>query len=161
MAKYWKLLGALLVVGVVGGLLIYGGVDAAKPQPEPEIGATLFTLLNEVNVPMGVPLGTPIVSDFVDVSGFSTFRVFTRTTSQSDIDRSITFIVTESLDGAVEARFGATGGLGHRVFVPDVPPPFDMAHNIPSHPRRYLGVKVTANNSGEAHTFSVFLYAVP
>jgi len=156
MAKYWKLVGALLVVGVLVGFLIYGGVDAAKPQPEPEIGATLFTLLFEENVPTGVPLGTPIVSDFVDVSGFSTFRVYTRTASQSNIDRSITFIVTESVDGEVEARFGATGGLGHRVLSG-----LDMAHSVPSNPYRFLGVKVTANNSGEAHTFSVFLYAAP
>jgi len=160
MARYWKLVEVVLVgvlaVVLVAGLLIYGGVEAAKPQPEPEIGATLFTLLNEVEVPAESPLETPVVSDFVDVSGFSTFRVYTRTTSQSGIDRSITFIVTESLDGEVEARFGATGGLGHRVFSG-----LDMAHSIASNPYRFLGVKVTANNSGEAHTFSVFLHAAP
>ena len=113
-------------------------------------------------MPAENPLVSPIVSDFVDVSEFSEFRVFTRTTSQSDIDRSITFIVTESIDGIVDSRLGATGGLGHRVsgIVPDVPP-FDMAHDVPSDPYRFLGVKVTANNSGDAHTFSVFLYAAP
>jgi len=133
--------------------------------PDPQ----LFTLLDEVNVPAELPLAIPIVSDFVDVSGFSTFRVFTRTTSQSGsgtlifkVTESVDGVVTESVDGVVASRKGATGGLGHTLFgfLPDVPP-FDLGHGVASHPYRYLGVEVLSNNSGDAHTFSVFLHAAP
>ena len=140
--------------GASASILLKAGVKDAQLMVS-------VTQSNEVNVLAERPLVTPIVSDFVDVSGFSTFRVYTRTTSQSG-SGTLVFRVTESVDGIVDARPGATGGLGHTLsgFLPDVSP-FDMTHNVASHPRRYLGVEVLSNDSGDAHTFSVFLYAAP
>jgi len=149
--------GNLPAIQDIQGNVTVENFPKSSDLPDPQ----LFTLLDKVNVPAELPLAIPIVSDFVDVSGFSTFRVFTRTTSQSG-SGTLIFKITESVDGVVASRKGATGRLGHTLFgfLPDVPP-FDLGHGVVSHPYRFLGVEVLSNNSGDAHTFSVFLHAAP
>jgi len=81
-------------------------------------------------------------------------------TSLSD-SGTIRFRVTESVDGEVDALGAPEASLTHKLSgFPNVPP-FDFAYILKSLPFRHLKVEVLDNSSGDSHTLSVFLYAVP
>jgi len=160
MAK-WILLGALLVVGVLAVVMV-AAVPAVKPD-QGGSGPQLFTLLDNVAVPVGNPLAVPIESEYVDVSKFPNLRVFTRVSSDPSVGGEIRVRFTESVDGVVDAVHN--GGMVED-FDPDVSnfssPPFDETHQFfQNMPRQYIIVVITDNTSPDEHTLSVFLHAAP
>ena len=73
---------------------------ANKGGPGRGNGPQLITLLDDVAVPSGQSL--TIESNYGEVSGFSEWRVFSRTTSLSDGGRML-FTMIESVDGMVDS----------------------------------------------------------
>ncbi len=161
MAKYWKLSGALLVVGVLAAVMVAAVPAAMDSQGgnEPQ----LFTLLSEVKVPSGSEL-VGIESEYVDVSKFSDFRVFTRIHTDPTtipVERIIITFV-ESVDGVVEAvPRGLTPDRYAPLITGFLSPPHDEVFEFTIKPRRYVKVVVTSNSSRDIHSLSVFLHAAP
>jgi len=162
MGKYWKLIGIVLAVAVFAGVMV-----AAVPGVKPDQGGAepqLFTLLDNVEVPPGDFLffkASPIESHYLDVSGFSKFKVFSRTTSPPEsgvTGKGIFFQFTESMDGLTDTGGGGLLSQSNSGFTEPVDSSFVLPNPLPI---RYLKVSVFSHPAAENHNLSVFLYAVP
>jgi len=152
----------VLAVLVVVGFLVYGGVEAAKPGNE-ELKPTLFTLLDGVEIP-----ATTTISNlpYVDIEGFSDFRLFVRREGGTQTTGQIIVSVKQSWDGLTDVlNWGAAASINTQQAFP-----FDFVFPIPDHPAGnppgldspYLFLRpIVENTSAEAQIISVFLYAVP
>jgi len=149
---------------VVVGLLIYGGVEAAKPGDE-ELKPTFFTLLDGVEIPATTTIRN---LPYVDVEGFSEFRIFISWVDGTQTSGRIDVKIQQSRDGLTDianwrslASFDTGRSLlNSRDFVfgiPETPP-----GNLPPLEPPYLYLRpIVENTSLETQTVSVFLYAVP
>ena len=149
MTKYWKLLGALLVVAILAVAMV-AAVPAANSD---QVGPQLITLLDDVRVGRA---GTD--SAYVNVEGFSKFKGFVRWEGhQGPGDLLIEFV--ESMDGVVDTE---TNVASHSIPI-NISAPADFSlrfKDVGVLPLRYLKVNVSTT-SAKTQTLSVFLYAVP
>jgi len=149
MAKYWKLVGVVLVVAILAAVMV-----AAMPAANSgQVGPQLITLLDDVRVGRG---GTD--SAYVNVEGFSKFKGFVRWEGpQGPGDLLIEFV--ESMDGVVDTEANVAS---HSIPI-DIGAPADFSlrfKDVGVLPLRYLKVHVSTTTA-KTQTVSVFLYAVP
>ena len=149
MAKYWKLVGAVVAVAILAVVLVAAVSAADSGEVEPQ----LITLLDDVRVGRA---GTD--SAYVNVEGFSKFKGFVRWEGlQGPGDLLIEFV--ESMDGVVDTE---TNVASHSIPI-NISAPADFSlrfKDVGVLPLRYLKVYVSTTTA-KTQTVSVFLYAVP
>ena len=149
MAKYWKLVGAVVAVAILAVVLVAAVPAADSGEVEPQ----LITLLDDVRVWRA---GTD--SAYVNVEGFSKFKGFVRWEGpQAPGDLVIEFV--ESMDKVVDTEPNVAS---HSIPI-DIGAPADFSlrfNDVGVLPLRYLKVHVSTTTA-KTQTVSVFLYAVP
>jgi len=156
MRKYWKLVGAVLVVAILAGVMV-AAVPAVKPD---QGGRQLITLMDNVTVPDAedsVP--GEVVSEFINVEDFSEFKGFFTWDGPTSGTGTFSVAIIESFDGSDalvspgvigEGVPTATGEAGD----------YKLVFPVTQGPWRYLAARVTNFNETTPQTVSVFLYAV-
>jgi len=155
MAKYWKLLGVVLVVGILAGIMV-AAVPAAKPdQSAPE--SQLFTLIDGESVGIG---GT-FDSDYIDVSGFTQFKGFVRWDGSANAGGSVFGAFIESLDGVTDVSLSSPSASNTTAIAISSGGDFTVFFNPALGPYKHLKAQAWHTSTTDAQTISVFLYAVP
>ena len=157
MRKYWKLVGAVLVVAILAGVMV-AAVPAVKPD---QGGRQLITLMDNVTVPDAedsVP--GEVVPESINVEDCSEFKGFFTWDGPTSGTGTFSVAIIESVDGSDalvspgvigEGVLAATGEAGD----------YKLVFPVTQGPWRYLAARVTNFNETSPQTVSVFLYAVP
>ena len=151
MDRYWRL-GILALVAFLLGTATIVAAPAFKAGPGGAPAPTLFTLLDR----MQLTSGQNVTLGYVNVEGFSDYKVFIRRDMGTKVAGKIDVSWFESVDGVERAlnwSVNTNASTDHDV-------PADFIGTLPSLPFRHLQSEVL-NDSPETQMVSLFLYAVP